>query len=737
MATTTTLIASNGFYGHSGKGSYTNSAANHLYAGKSSGTSNYRSRMTFQSLRSKEGIGDSRIAVTKIVLYVYRNDGGPTKVTAGASASNAWGASRSGTGSAKIAASTGWKSIDITACAEAVAGYTGNWYLHLTGDTEHRIRFDGTGSSHKPYIEVTWEYVAATIKSDKDSVELGKTVTLTITPEPDDRRFTLKYGIGDASGVIVENTDRTSVTVGFSPALATEIPDDNAGTVDIRMTVYGQDGAVLRTERYPLLVKVPPTVVPAFADDGAKLMDGLSGYALTGKSFLSLAPVIDMNNAYGAVPVSVTAKIVNGASEQTLTWTEFTETGPGMFTCAEQKTAVFMESGTVRLTLDAEDSRDMHCAAKGSWTVCEYAPPVIKSFSAQRYSVVLNADEEEDGFEADDLGGYVWINAAAAVSEVAPNGEQLNTLTWKIEAVNPATGESEVVEGASGQSLDLINNREIFPDAVSEGDTLNYNLLVMDSAGAIAAQYAAVQPGWANFALAACRRGAAFGGIPHGTVENPMLESWYTGYFYNGIHGVNMYADGEVETGGKWFGKPIYRRVFRKDVTGNATGNTELGTLMDVDSIVRMEGMFKRTVDTSLFIHPIPYYNSTTRYFLPFYNPTTGQVLVQATTDGTAHLIVDYTKYTPDEFRILVQPTDIKANAGSTVTFNVVAVGVVSYQWQVGGTDGEVWTDLTWVGAKSATMTHTMNVNNITYVYRCKLTGAGGTVLYTNTMRFI
>lgn len=639
MAATTRLVASNGFYGHSGNNNYTNSAANHLYAGKSSGTSNYRSRMKFPSLRSAAGIGESRIAVTKIVLYLYRNDGGPNTVTAGASASSAWGASRAGTGSAKLAASTGWQSIDITACAEAVAGYTGSWYIHLTGNADHRIRFDGTGSSHKPYIEVTWEYVAATIKSDRDSVELGEPVTLTITPEPGDSRFTLKYGIGEKSGVIAENTDRTSVTVAFSPSLATEIPDDDMGMIDIRMTVYGQDGAVLRTERYPLTVRVPSAVGPDFADLGAALLDGLSGYALTGKSSLSLAPVIDMNNAYGAVPASVTATIINGASEQTLAWTEFTETDPGLFACAAQKSAVLAEAGKVRVTLEAVDSRGMRRLAMASWTVCEYAPPVIEAFSVQRYSPVYDENEEIGGYAADDLGGHVWINAAAAVSEVAPDGGQLNVLSWRIDAVNPAAGEGETVSGTSGQSLSLSDDREIFPGAVSEGDAINYVLTVTDSAGGTAVQYASVQPGWANFALAASRHGAAFGGIPHGTAENPMLESWYPLYAYNGIHGVNRYTEDETETGGTWIdGKPIYRRILTGSVPANSA--VDIGMITDFDTVIMLRGIVKMT-DSGTQVPLLYSYNGED---VVCGVKADGNVYVNCYKAGTAHVIVDYTK---------------------------------------------------------------------------------------------
>lgn len=531
------LKSSNGYYGHSGNNNYTNSGANHLYVGKSPSTSDYRSRVTFPSLRAQEKIGDGRIVITKMTLYLRRNEGGPNTVTVGPSTSSTWGAARSGTASKNISASTGWHSIDVTAWAEAVAGYTGNWYMHLTGNNNRRIRFDGTGSGNRPYLEVTWEYVAATIKSDSESVELGKSVTFTITPEVEGETHSMTYSIGESEGVIGENIGE-SVTFAFSPALAAEIQNDNSGTVDIRMTAYSPDGAVLRTERFPQIVTIPDSVAPIVSNVQTTLVDGIDNYALTGRSSIKIAPVIDMNSAYGALPESVTAKLVNGESEQTITWTEFTETDAGVFACEEKQSAVFTEPGSVVTSVWATDSRGTQCRAirLREITVCEYAPPVIESFSAQRCSVVINDDEEEGEFEADDLGGYVWFNAAASVSEVAPKGEQLNVLTWKIEAVNPATGEGETVTGTSGQSLILTDNREIFPDAVSEGDTLNYTLTVTDSTGATAVKYAAVQPGWANFALAASRRGAAFGGIPHGTVENPMLESWYPFYAYAAIY---------------------------------------------------------------------------------------------------------------------------------------------------------------------------------------------------------
>lgn len=111
-----------------------------------------------------------------------------------------------------------------------------------------------------------------------------------------------------------------------------------------------------------------------------------------------------------------------------------------------------------------------------------------------------------------------------------------------------------------------------------------------------------------------------------------------------------------------------------------------------------------------------------------------GEEIVYATCYGAGY---DRTMSYGNGLVIMAQPTDIKAAAGDTVTFTVMATGVASYQWQVGGTDGANWTDLTWDGAKTASMTHAMNETNITYVYRCKLTGVDGTELYTNVIKFL
>lgn len=85
---------------------------------------------------------------------------------------------------------------------------------------------------------------------------------------------------------------------------------------------------------------------------------------------------------------------------------------------------------------------------------------------------------------------------------------------------------------------------------------------------------------------------------------------------------------------------------------------------------------------------------------------------------------------------ITKQPSNFTAVAGDTVIFSVEATGVTEYQWQV-QSESDYWNDLTWAGNKSATMSHELNVNNIQYRYRCKLTGADGEVVYTNIVKLV
>lgn len=505
-----------GRYGHSSNKTYV-SDANHLYVGKSSGTSDYTSRLTFPALSSLAQIGSSRIRIAKLLLYIRRNESGSaTTITAGCSSSSKWGAALAATADGAIANSTdGYQTVDLTDLAGAVVDYTSKWYLHISGTTP-RTRFDSTGKSQKPYLMVTWERVAATIRGDCDSAELGAdAVTFTITPEVEGETHTLTYSLGDAEGTIAEKAG-DSVTWTPPIALAAEIPGDDTAAVEISMAAYDAGGKLLRTEVYYQTVTVPASVAPVISGMGVSLVNSLRGYALAGHTMMDVAPVIDMGGAYGASIAGLSAQLTGG---QSIVWTSLTESEPGVFTGAAARTGALAE-GTVTLTLSVADSRGRTASQSRSYKVFPYSPPAITDFHASRYEPVYDENEEVVGWTPSDLGECVAVTLIAEAASVAPAGTNLNSLAWTI------TGESADgrTVSASGSDLPLVFNPDIFPGEVGEDEAWSYTAVVTDSAGGTAVQYAVVAPGHANLSLSPDKWGAAVGMIASGTKDNPMFE---------------------------------------------------------------------------------------------------------------------------------------------------------------------------------------------------------------------
>jgi len=554
LATTSKLTGSNGCYGHSGNGEYGSSGGNHLYAGKSSGTSDYRSRLTFPAMSSLEEVGADRIRITRMTLYIRRNESGSAAaITAGCSSSSAWGAAIEASASGSIANSTGdYQTVDLTALADAVTGYGSKWYLHIFGSAP-RVRFDGTGKAKKPYIEVTWERVAATITGDRDSAELGsQTVTFTIAPEVEGETHTLTYSLGDSAGTIAE---RAGNTIAWTPplSLASEILYDTAAPAQVRMTAYDSGGNIQRTETYYQTVTVPASVKPAITSAGISAVNALSGYLLAGHTSLKIAPTIDMTGAYGATIAGLSAEI----GGQRIEWTSLTESEPGIFTAAAAQTELLAE-GTVSVIVTATDSRGREATSTANDLVRPYSPPVITDFDVFRWEPFYDEDEEEAGYMRSDVGSYAAVTLMAEAASVKPAGTQLNKLRYTVTGENNDTG--EIITGAdvsgdfldddgcmadSGRRIQIIFDMDIFPQNFDGGEAWTFTVTVTDSAGSTARSYSAIAPGHAAFSLSPDKHGAAVGMIATGTKDDPKFEvaEGYESRFYGPVfdrHGAEI-----------------------------------------------------------------------------------------------------------------------------------------------------------------------------------------------------
>lgn len=558
MATTTKILTTSVKYGNSGNGAYTNSGR--VYVGKLDGGSLYRTRLTFPSIRTLAAIGDANIIITKVTLHLRRDAGGACVVTAGTSADSAWGAATDGSGSLNIAAQTAWYTIDITDCAQAILNYPGNWYMHLTGSGT-RVRCNGVDDIGTPYINVVWEYSANTLTTDAESVELGKEAHLNIAPEAGDASYALTYELGDESGTIAETSD-TAITWTPPVHFAAELPDAESGEIKITMRVFDAEGKQKRTEVLYLTVTVPETAVPTITDMGIDLVNALGGYALTGKTYATIAPTIDIGGTYGASIRSVRADITDGNVTQTITWDTLTETDAGVFSGAAQATSILLNAGDATITLAVTDSRGREVVQTHIVKVQAYANPIITDFRVDRYEPIYDANEEISGYTPSDVGENVWVTLVASCSDIVDGNVSINSIGWKITAKASDGAVTEYSGSGNGTEIEISEDRTIITATVSAALGVEYAVTVTDTAGYSAAQYDNITPGRANFALAASKYGASFGCLPKGTEAQPMLESAYPFYAYGGIEGVTNYTAEEVKTGGKWLdGKPIYRGI--------------------------------------------------------------------------------------------------------------------------------------------------------------------------------
>ena len=109
--------------------------------------------------------------------------------------------------------------------------------------------------------------------------------------------------------------------------------------------------------------------------------------------------------------------------------------------------------------------------------------------------------------------------------------------------------------------------------------------------------------------------------------------------------------------------------------------------------------------------------------------------LVEAVSDcNTLIAAINTNLYEPS---ITTQPEDKTITAlNQNVTFAVVAVHALSYQWQY-KTTGE-WSNATSEGSDTASWTFSVTTTAIfARSYRCKITGLDGTIIYTDTVKLI
>jgi len=556
-------------------------------------------------------------------------------------------------------------------------------YVHLKASDEPRVTLTGTYAENPAELILVWDYAENTIHTDTVTAQADhNTVHFTVTPKEDDARYVLTYQLGSVTGTAadVSRGSGSTTTLSWMPSatvLGPAMPDSSEAPVSITLTVYDDNGAVLRTENTSVLVSIPGTYVPTVTDMGLVYEKQIADtYNLLDVTEASVAPVVNMLNSAGS-PIASLELMAFTANPVVLKWSanELTDNGDGTYTAARKSLGALTEE-TYWINLNAINARGTMGSRTTILTVYPYSYPSISLFSAERYGEIYDDDQQVIGYQTDPTGNHVWFSAAAAIASV----EGANVMTWALTLTSRADGTVLTASGtATGTSLTWSDDRTLIGDTIDPEIVWDATLTVTDSAGFTATAYDVVPAGKAVLHLPACKNGIAFGGLSTATADHPLGEMFYPFYAYAGIHGVTGWSLKEEDTGGVWLdGQKVYRKTLYARIA-TAGQAVDIPFPDGLQRIVHMQGILY-TDDTINRTRPLSwYYNASLNASL--WHSGSANVTVQANGEiGDAFVTIWYTKTAG--IVITQQPEDATVALGGTATFNVSALGSPTYQWQ-------------------------------------------------------
>lgn len=226
--------------------------------------------------------------------------------------------------------------------------------------------------------------------------------------------------------------------------------------------------------------------------------------------------------------------------------------------------------------------------------------PVINGYSGSRYN----------GSQPDDLGQQLIYSFAPTATKTTSEATSeypsyinfsVNGSVIKTIADTRAGSSMEQINALIGsQQSGVISN---YTFSIGAGYVVTLNFCYH---GELVSQSVYIGKSFVNFHFSGATDalGNEIGGVAVGQYSSvtrqegiPKFESDYISFFYKGIHGVNVYSTGEINTGGKWIdGKTIYRRMVTFDAvagtnqTAHDSGGNEI-KISGISSLVNIQGV--------------------------------------------------------------------------------------------------------------------------------------------------
>ena len=356
-------------------------------------------------------------------------------------------------------------------------------------------------------LNIDYDLAGSGGKLDKDSVDAGETVTLTISPMSAEGAVThaVQWRMGGMQSDMVQLGAAVTTSYTIPMDWLHTIPDAANGDAECILTTY-VGGAVRSARSVTFTVTVPATVVPTLT--AAITPDKTTGgyYQHLGGAKITAAA----QGLYGADIAHINIAGSEGAAAN----------GGTLVTPA------FADSGAHSYTVTATDTRGRKTTKTLTISVNKYTPPAISVFSAQRYISRID-DDGNTVYTASPAGEKVWFDINAAVDPAGGNNEASIHMLY-----GPVGASQQLVSPpwpAGSYAFAATNARDIMTATVGAGSSWEFQLVVVDKHTNVTATVR-VGMSRAPAHYAGSGYGAAFGGFSGGTALAPELRSYWPIY---------------------------------------------------------------------------------------------------------------------------------------------------------------------------------------------------------------
>lgn len=389
------------------------------------------------------------------------------------------------------------------------------------------------GTSETDYLKwtavtltVNWQEPATQPTADKNSLDLGTPLTVSLAPKNSAYTHTLRYKCGNETGTIGDaKTSSRSITWTPPLSLAAQMPSATAGTCTIYADTYS-GSTLLGTKSTDIALTIPSSVVPSAGTLTAAVADDTSGTGLyvkgMGKAKLTLS------GAAGVYGSSIKSYTITGggwtASNQALT------------------TGVLQSAGSITFTGTVTDSRGRTASVTCTISVIDYVKPGVAECKIYRCDAAGNAKS---------AGTYIAIEISASFSAIKGNELQL-TAKYKKQS-----------DESYGAAVTLTNNGKTILGGGEISASATYDVLVTAADNYNSIEFAQILA--TKDALLSFRRNL---GIAIGKICE--LAGWLDIQFSTRVRG-DLQVDGRILNG-------IYALGAKENIPQDANINTYTAT---------------------------------------------------------------------------------------------------------------------------------------------------------------